>query len=220
MAKPSRWVDAQPHKLMALAAAAVLVVFGVLVTTTRYLVAVARVDGTAADMWSVLGSVSAAAAVSITIGGGLLLWAQLEQSRRERSRAAFTESFMLLMTDDQIEARRWIYGLPDDVDDARRAILATPENHRRYKQVLNALDYLGFLIEFHPGSDREVIEWTSPFVCKTWAKLGPLVEAEADRRGEPSYYRAARRLAARCAARRARGGGAEADGFLRVEDAL
>jgi hypothetical protein len=38
----------------------------------------------------------------------------------------------------------------------------------------------------------------NPIVVKTWAKLGPYVTYEAERRGEPDYYEAARALAKEC----------------------
>ncbi|MBK6770505.1 MAG: hypothetical protein IPG72_16115 [Ardenticatenales bacterium] len=45
---------------------------------------------------------------------------------------------MLLMQDEQIEARRWVYGLPDDVAAAHAEIIETDDNRARYKRVVNA----------------------------------------------------------------------------------
>lgn|GEM_PF-614638 len=214
-----RWIDVPPQTLVLRAVSVSAIAFAAILTSTWVIATMLQAKGATVDPWTVLGNVSAAAAVSITIGGGLLLWAQLVQSHRERSRAAFTEAFMLLMQDEQIEARRWVYGLPDDVAAAHAEIIATDENRARYKRVVNTLDYLGFLVVFHPGADDEVIRWTSPIVRKTWAKLGPVIDDEARRREEPDYYAAARALAARCAARDRQVGG-EVDAGKWVEGAL
>lgn len=214
-----RWIDVPPHTLVLRAVTVSAFAFAAILAATWVIATMLQAKGATVDPWSVLGNVSAAAAVSITIGGGLLLWAQLVQSHRERSRAAFTEAFMLLMKDEQIEARRWVYDLPDDAAAAHAEIIANDDNRARYKRVVNALDYLGFLVAFHPGADDEVIRWTSPIVRKTWAKLGPVIEAEARRRNEPDYYHAARQLAERCADDDRRSGRGQ-KGVGWVDDAL
>ncbi|KXK10456.1 MAG: hypothetical protein UZ22_OP11002000760 [Microgenomates bacterium OLB23] len=162
------------------------------------LIAISAHVASGEQVWSALGGLSGAMGVAITIGGVFLLWSQLEQAHRERSVAAFTEAFRLLMNGEQVDARRWIYTLPNDAEQARALILVTPENHQRYKSVLNAFDYLGFLVTQYPYVDEDVIKWIRPVVQKTWAKLGPIVEEEALRRGEPGYYQQARKLARLC----------------------
>ena len=159
-----------------------------------------------ASFWSALEGLSAAATFAIAVGGGVMALVQLSEAVDQRLLAVesrnldvYNQVFERLMSDEHIEARRWIYqhldpnpdrGL-DQLDDAGR---------RHVKLVLNGFDHLGFLLQQDWVKGSAIIRWVNPIVVKTWAKLGPYVTYEAERRGEPDYYEAARELAERCVA--------------------
>ena len=151
------------------------------------------------DLWSMLEALSGAAAFAVVAGGGFVALRQLIEANESRNLAIYNSVFERLMSDEEIRARRWIYQkLPDE---PQKGIESLSEQGRRYvKLVLNSFDHLGFLLMQDWVTGDEIIHWVSPIVVKTWAKLGPYVQHEARRRGEPYYYEAARELALRCAA--------------------
>jgi hypothetical protein len=157
-----------------------------------------------ASFWSAIEGLSSAATFAIAVGGGVMALVQLSEAVDQRLLAiesrnldVYNQVFERLMSDQHIEARRWIYQHLDpnpavglrQLDDAGR---------RHMKLVLNAFDHLGFLLQQDWVKDDAIIRWVNPMVVKTWAKLGPYVTYEAERRGEPDYYEAARLLAKEC----------------------
>lgn len=161
-----------------------------------------RIAGVDADFWPMLEALSAAAAVAQVFGGGLVALRQMRDSADSRNLGIYNDIFEKLMSAENIEARRWIYtNLPDD---PRTGIDSLGEDGQRHvKNVLNALDHLGFLMEqdwiTNEGEDA-IIRWVSPFVVKCWARLEPYITYEAERRHEPDYYESIRKLAERCIA--------------------
>lgn len=149
------------------------------------------------DLWNMFEGLASTAAFATVIGGGVVILAQLVETVDSRNRAVYNEVFQRMMRDEEIEARRWIYlELPGDPEQGIASL--SPEGQRHVKLVLNSFDHLGFLLKQDWITDAGIIEWVSPIVVKTWEKLGPYVEYEARRRGEPYYYFAARHLADRC----------------------
>ncbi|HEC23720.1 MAG TPA: hypothetical protein ENI95_12480 [Chloroflexi bacterium] len=164
----------------------------------------ANPTGEVSTLWSALEGLSSAATFAIAIGGGLMALIQLSEAVDQRKLAIESRNFEVynniferLMSDEHIEARRWIYlNLPDDPEVGLQQI--DEEGHRYIKMVLNAFDHLGFLLQRDWVHDEGILGWVSPIVVKTWEKLGPYVEYEARRRREPDYYEAARHLAEQC----------------------
>jgi hypothetical protein len=156
------------------------------------------------DFWGAVEGLSAAATLATVVGGGLFALAQLVESveGRElelegRNLDIYNQAFERLMSDANIEARRWIY-IHLDPDPEKGLGSLSAEGQQHVKLVLNSFDHLGFLIKQDWITGDAVIEWVSPFVVKVWEKIGPYVEYEAARRNEPDYYEAAKYLAEKC----------------------
>lgn len=156
-----------------------------------------RAIGVNFDLWSAMEAISTAAAVAQIVGGGLVLLVQMNESVDSRNLSAYNEIFERLMSDRNIAARRWIYiNLPPDPQIGIAGL--SEEGQEHVKLVLNSLDHLGFLITQDWVTSDAILQWVSPFVVKVWARIGPYVDYEARRRGEPDYYEAVRDLAERC----------------------
>jgi hypothetical protein len=157
-----------------------------------------------ASFWSAIEGLSSAATFAIAVGGGVMALVQLSEAVDQRLLAiesrnldVYNQVFERLMSNEHIEARRWIYQHLDP--NPAVGLVQLDEVGRRYmKLVLNAFDHLGFLLQQDWVKDDAIIGWVNPIVVKTWAKLGPYVTYEAERRGEPDYYEAARLLAEKC----------------------
>lgn len=160
--------------------------------------------GINSNAWAYIEAMSAIAVLATAIGGGLVVLVQLVELIDSRKRNITMNSlqtydavFTLMMNDDNIAARRWIYqSLPGDPQQGLQDL--KPDDLRKIKLVLNSLDYLGMLVSHDDFTSDPIVEWASPFVVKVWEKLGPYVENEAQRRNEPDYYEAACKLAERC----------------------
>ncbi|MBN1311430.1 MAG: hypothetical protein JXB30_08425 [Anaerolineae bacterium] len=166
-----------------------------------------RVADPQASLWSMFEGLSAAAAFSVAVGGGLMVLAQLTEAVDSRSLTIFNDIFERMVSEENIAARRWIYqNLPDNPELGLASL--SDEGREHVKLVLNSFDHLGFLIQqdwVSSEAEEAIIQWVSPFVSKVWLKLGPYVEHElANRPEEPDYYAAACHLAKRCIAYRKR----------------
>jgi len=159
-----------------------------------------QIVGIRFDFWPMLEALSTAAAVAQFLGGGIVALWQLRDSADSRNMSIFNDVFSKLMSDREIEARRWIYTqLPDDPGAGLASL--SPEGQEHIKHVLNSFDHLGFLLErdwITAEGEGSIVKWVSPMVVKTWAKLGPYIEFEAKRRNEPDYYENVRFIAKRC----------------------
>lgn len=175
--------------------------------------------GYSGDFWGALEGLSSAAALTLTLAGGIIIIIQLNDATEARDLQIYNDVFERMMSDRDIEARRWIYmNLPDDVQQGLDLMANDPEGQAHVKQVLNSFDHLGFLVQHDFGVSDRVIQWVSPFVVKTWAKIGPYVDYEAERRNESDYYESARLLYERC--RDWREGHGKGTGFTKVEKAM
>jgi hypothetical protein len=193
-----RWLKRlSAGRLIAFAGGLSLAVLGIWITLVITVwLARAPADGSW-DLWAMLEGLSSAAAFATVIGGGVVVLAQLVESIDSRNLDVYNNVFEKMMSDEEIDARRWIYlNLPDDPEQGLDNL--TPEGQRHVKRVLNSFDHLGFLLQQDWVTAEGIIGWVSPIVVKVWAKLSPYVEHEARRRDEPDYYEAARFLAERC----------------------
>jgi hypothetical protein len=158
---------------------------------------VLQIAGVKFSYWDMLEAVSTAAAVAQVFGGGVVALVQLSESVDNRNLGIYNDVFEKMMSDENIEARRWIYQqLPPLSAEGMNAIDSTGQKH--IKRVLNSFDHLGFLMQQDWVTAEPVIHWVSPMVVKVWERLGPYIEYEVKRRNEPDYYEAARDLADRC----------------------
>lgn len=158
-----------------------------------------------ADVWAILEAVATAAAFSVAVGGGLMVLAQLTEAVDSRNLTVFNDVFERLACDRNIDARRWIYqNLPDNPGQGLASL--SEEGRQHVKYVLNSFDHLGFLIQqdwVSGEAEDAIVRWVSPFVVKTWQKLGPYIDYEvAQRPEEPDYYEAVCYLAQKCIAYR------------------
>jgi hypothetical protein len=161
-----------------------------------------------ADEWSDLSAMVTVISFAFALGVGISILLQVSEANESRNLGIYQDIYEKLMASDEIEARRYIYQKLPEVAasdaSAQKAeisqILAGDEKARVYiKQVLNLIDYFGFLVEQDWVTADEVIGWLSPVVVKVWRKIGPIVEYErSERLEEPDYYIAAVRLAEKC----------------------
>jgi hypothetical protein len=180
-----------------------------------------RLAGFESDFWAMLEAISTAAAVAQFLGGGVVALWQLRDSVDSRNLSIYNDIFEKLMSDRDIEGRRWIYvNLPDMPEQGIAGL--TTEGQAHVKQVLNSLDHLGFLLEqdwITKDAEDAIIKWVSPFVVKIWQKIGPYIDYEAKRRREPDYYASIRYLAEHCIKWRAKNI-ANAGDIVWLKDAL
>jgi hypothetical protein len=156
-----------------------------------------RLVGIRFDLWAAMEAISTAAAVAQIVGGGLVLLVQMNETVDSRNLDIYNNIFERLMSEENIAARRWIYiNLPPDPKEGIAGL--SEEGQKHVKLVLNSLDHLGFLITQDWVTSDAILKWVSPFVVKIWVKIGPYIDYEATRRGEPDYYEAVRDLAIRC----------------------
>lgn len=193
-----RWLKRLPaSRVISVAAVLTLIV---LVTWVGIILIIWKLGGPANDswdLWGMLEGLSSAAAFATVIGGGVVVLAQLVESVDSRSMTVYNSIFEKLMSDEDIDARRWIYShLPSDPEVGMRSLDA--RGHAAIKRTLNSFDHLGFLLKQDWVTDDAIVEWVSPIVNKTWVKLEPYINYEIQRRNEPEYYASARYLADRC----------------------
>ena len=159
-------------------------------------------SGLSAEHWDKIDALTSVAAFSLAIGTGVIVLIELVETTDSHNLAVYRDIYDKMMSDEEIEARQFLYNLPAaDAEALRNRLLDNPEEHRAFKRVLNTIDYFGFLVDQQWVTADAIIGWVSPIVVKVWDKIGPIVELECARRPEePDYYLAARQLAARCAA--------------------
>lgn len=194
--KRSRWPTWAT--LVAVTALALLGWFGGLYALWSIL----RAAGHGADPWAMTEALSTAVAAAAVFSGGFVAYRELREQDRSRHIQVADRLFTELNAPENIEARRWVFQhLPDD---PRTSIHTLSEEGRlAIKRVLNGLDRAAFVTQAGWIPDELIMPWINPMVVKAWAKLGPYVAYESERRKEPDYYHMVRALAERCAAWRA-----------------
>lgn len=156
------------------------------------------------DFWAMAEGLSAAMAFAAVVGGGLVALSQIVESVDNRNLEVFDRIFMRWMSEEQLAARRYIYQyLPDDP--AEWYETCTSEDREKVRLILNAFDYLGFLISQHWITDESIAIWVNPIVVRVWSKVGHYVEYDKRIRGKgEDYYENAVWLAQKCLAWRER----------------
>ena len=179
--------------------------------------------GTEDINWNLLEGIASLVTVSLVIGG--LAFAFIEyvqtavQQSRENAETSFNiykEVYYRIMNPEAMEARRWIIlNLPtrnDQEDDQawlKRTTAALNKRPRGWKgerppgkgylkEVLNTLDFLGFVAKHYGSMGNELVTWMSPPVAKVWERVYLYVKQEAEQRNEPDFYESASEFGQYC----------------------
>lgn len=153
------------------------------------------------DEWSKIEPFFAVITLAFAGAASFIALKELSESTDSRNLGVYQDIFIKFMSNDAIEARRMLYrNIPDGPEDERIAVVMGNDELREcVKEVMNQLDYFGFLVERAWVTSDEIIGWLSPIIVKVWEKIGPIVEYErANRQEEPDYYISAVNLAERC----------------------
>ena len=147
--------------------------------------------------WPMLEALSTAVAAAAVLGGGIVAYRELDELSSARHLDVADRLFQELNSPENVNARRWVYlNLPDDPE---KGLPMLSQNGREsVKRVLNSLDRVAFLTQERWIPEETILPWMSLMVLKCWEKLGPYVEYERERRGEPDYYQTVGELAQRC----------------------
>jgi hypothetical protein len=172
--------------------------------------------------WPLIEGIASLITVSLVIGG--LAFAFFEyiqtsiQQSRENAETSFNmykEVYYKLMNPEAVEARRWIIinlSTKEDLDDETwlKQTVAELDKHPRgwkaerppgrdyLKEVLNTLDFIGFVAKHYWNMENELVTWMSPPVAKVWERIYLYVENEAEQRNEPDFYESAREFGNHC----------------------
>lgn len=173
--------------------------------------------------WYLLEGYASLAQLALIIGGLVFAFFDRQQTLKKQEEEKRTLSFQQfenihdrLVDPEQEEARRWIIvnipvkGEEEPLEDwfakVEKVINRKPREWTGdrtpgqiyVKQVLNSLDFLGFVnLHFWEASEAD-IEWFSPPVAKVWERLGPYVDQVRVLRNEPDYYQAAGEIGEYC----------------------
>jgi hypothetical protein len=149
------------------------------------------------DYWAMTESLSTAVAAAAVLGAGYIAYRELAEISSSRHMEVADRLFQELNSPESINSRRWVYqNLPDDPQEG--IVSLSSEGQAAIKSVLNSLDRVAFLTQAGWIPEEIVMPWMHPMIAKSWAKLGPYVQMEMQRRNEPYYYQQARLLAERC----------------------
>jgi heme/copper-type cytochrome/quinol oxidase subunit 2 len=173
--------------------------------------------------WNLLEGIASLVTVSLVIGG--LAFAFIEyvqtavQQSRENAETSFNiykEVYYRIMNPEAMEARRWIIlNLPtrNDQEDDQSWLKRTtatlnkrprgwknerPPGKEYLKEVLNTLDFLGFVAKHYWSMGNELVTWMSPPVAKVWERIYLYVKQEAEQRNEPHFYESASEFGQYC----------------------
>jgi hypothetical protein len=158
------------------------------------------------DQWNKASTMTTIATFAFAIGASLMVVVEFRQSTDSRNLEIYQDIYEKFMSSEQIESRRYIYTNIDTLKKENKAeiqaVIADKKAQKHIKNVLNSIDYFGFLVERDWVTDDEIVNWLSPVVVKIWVKIGPIVEYECLEREdeEPDYYRSALFLAQKCIA--------------------
>lgn len=152
--------------------------------------------------WSIVENITSLGTFAFALAAGILLIIELNDVTDSRNLSIYQDIYEKFMADDAIQARRYIYMKIPTSDDKQvmiDAVLGDEEVKLKVKQVLNLLDYFGFLIDQDWVTAEKMIGWVSPIVVKLWDKIEPVVAYECSQRPEePDYYASAINLAKMC----------------------
>jgi hypothetical protein len=176
-----------------------------------------RLLGFSPDFWAMTEALATAVAAAAVLGGVILAYRELAEASTTRHIEVADRLFDELNDPANLAARRHVFqALPDDP--AAGSALLSVQDRDAIKHVLNSLDRVAFLTQAGWIPEDMVMPWMSPMILKSWIKLQPWVDYEAERRREPEYYRQVGVLGERCLAWR-KAHGLRTD-VTWVEDAL
>jgi hypothetical protein len=156
-----------------------------------------RLLGLDTGLWPMIEALSTAVTAAAVLGGAFVASRQLSELANVRHIEVADRLFNELNWPENIAARRWVFqNLPDDPEQGVASL--SPDGRDAIKRVLNSLDRVAFLTQSDWIPDEMIMPWMNPMIVKSWAKIGPYVEYERQRRNEPDYYLAAQQLAERC----------------------
>lgn len=159
--------------------------------------AFAQVLGFRTSLWAMIEALSTAIAAAAVLGAGFVASRELNELSSSRYLEVADRLFEELNSPESVAARRWLFqNLPDDPEEGIRIL--TSEGRDAIKSVLNSLDRVAFLSQTGWIPEEMFMPWMSTMVVKAWAKLGPYVEYERQRRYEPDYYKTASTIAQQC----------------------
>jgi hypothetical protein len=142
-------------------------------------------------------ALSTAVAAAAVIGAGFVAYKELSKLASTRHMEVADKLFEELNSSENVQASRWVFlNLPADPREGLGTL--STEGREAVKQVLNSLDRVAFLSQTDWIPDDMIMPWMSPMVVKSWAKLGPYIDYESQRRQEPDYYAEVHMLSERC----------------------
>lgn len=174
--------------------------------------------------WGNLDGITSLLTMALVFGGLVFAFVDAIQSAVEKkqqdaqaSYGIFKDVFDRVMSEQAQASRRWVIlhipvlegsGMeePDWLALVHERLNVTsdggqgerPQGLEHLKDILNTLDFVGFVGRHYWSMENELIYWLSPSVSKVWERIGPFVENEALRRNEPDYYEAAREFGNAC----------------------
>jgi hypothetical protein len=154
--------------------------------------------GLQVDYWAMTEALSAAVTVAAVIGGGIIAYRELTEAASSRHVQVADALFSELNSQENIEARRWIYQQLSEVPAEGGLETLPPDGHAHVKRTLNSLDRVAFLTQAGWIPEDTIMPWMNPMVVKSWTYLGPWVDHESEIRNEPDFYEHARGLAEHC----------------------
>jgi hypothetical protein len=153
--------------------------------------------GLRTNLWGMIEALSTALAAAAVFTAGFVAYRELSEATDSRYLEIINQLFKELNSSTNIEARRWVYlNLPENPEKGLHEM--EDDSRDKVKRVLNSLDHVALLTQLNWVDEDMYMPWISPMVVKTWGKLAPYVDYESQRRNEPDYYKAARKLATRC----------------------
>jgi hypothetical protein len=188
-----------PRTFLVIVASTAIGFFLWLIALFCFWVFLRRAIGASVDYWAMTEALSTAVAAAAVLGAGVVAYRELSEVASSRYLEVGDRLFSELNSQDNIEARRWIFQeLPDDPQQGISSL--TEEGQAHVKRTLNSLDRLAFLTQAGWIPEEMVMPWMNPMIVKVWVKLEPYVDHESRRRNEPDYYEHARQLAEHCLA--------------------
>ena len=171
-----------------------ILVFFILLIVTRWAWSQNSITQPDTDFWAMCEALATLLATSAVLVGGFVAIKELDEISNSRHLEVANQLFAELNSDENIEARRLIFQeLPDDP--ATHIESLSPDLKDAMKRVLNSLDHVAFLTRNEWINPDIIMPWMHPMITKSWAKLGPYVALERQRRNEPYYYQFAEKIA-------------------------
>jgi hypothetical protein len=156
-----------------------------------------RSAGISTDYWAMIEALSTAVAAAGLLSAGFVAYKELSEAASQRHIDIASRLFDELNSEQNIEARRWVFqNLKGDPKEGLAEL--SVEGRAAVKQVLNSLDHVAFLTQAGWIPDDIIMPWMHPMIAKAWARLEPYVLYERRRRSEPYYYQYVSELADRC----------------------